>query len=285
MSLLRYIGCTGHAHEVAVLRRRDRHPRPDAVHDAANPPEVIRDVIAFATAGRSEEDRAEILTLIQSSAPQWATHNFKSGCEVAEMLLHRLDFGPAVRESLAFTFERWNGNGYPTHAQGESIPLPMRIVHLSHDMEALGRLFSADRALERCAIDATAPTIPRWPISSSPTAARAGAAADHRALGCGAGARTGAASDAGGRDPRHRAAGGGRLHRHEVAVHERSQPALRATGGRCRACAGLSRRDHHGVRHAALVHDFGTTAVPNSIWDKPSALTRQSSIVSNCTRC
>ena len=28
------------------------------------------------------------------------------------------------------------------------------------------------------------------------------------------------------------------------------------------------------LRHAALVHDFGTTAVPNSIWDKPSALTR-----------
>jgi HD-GYP domain-containing protein (c-di-GMP phosphodiesterase class II)/DNA-binding CsgD family transcriptional regulator len=28
------------------------------------------------------------------------------------------------------------------------------------------------------------------------------------------------------------------------------------------------------VRRAALVHDFGTTAVPNSIWDKPAALTR-----------
>src|SRR6476469_7820167 len=28
------------------------------------------------------------------------------------------------------------------------------------------------------------------------------------------------------------------------------------------------------LRHAALVHDFGTTAVPNSIWDKPGALTR-----------
>ena len=25
---------------------------------------------------------------------------------------------------------------------------------------------------------------------------------------------------------------------------------------------------------AALVHEFGTTAVPNSIWDKPGSLTR-----------
>ena len=28
------------------------------------------------------------------------------------------------------------------------------------------------------------------------------------------------------------------------------------------------------VRRAALVHDFGTTVVPNSIWDKPGPLTR-----------
>ena len=28
------------------------------------------------------------------------------------------------------------------------------------------------------------------------------------------------------------------------------------------------------LRRAALVHDFGTTAVPNSIWDKPGPLTR-----------
>ena len=31
---------------------------------------------------------------------------------------------------------------------GEAIPLPMRIVHVSHDMEALGRHFSPERALE-----------------------------------------------------------------------------------------------------------------------------------------
>ena len=28
------------------------------------------------------------------------------------------------------------------------------------------------------------------------------------------------------------------------------------------------------LRRAALVHEFGTTAVPNSIWDKPGPLTR-----------
>src|SRR5439155_16187520 len=28
------------------------------------------------------------------------------------------------------------------------------------------------------------------------------------------------------------------------------------------------------LQRAALVHDFGTTGVPNSIWDKPGSLTR-----------
>ena len=37
---------------------------------------------------------------------------------------------------------------------------------------------------------------------------------------------------------------------------------------------GLAEEDVTTLRRAALVHDFGTTAVPNSIWDKPGPLTR-----------
>ena len=60
----------------------------------------------------------------------------------------RLDLGPGVRDALRFTFERWNGNGFPTHAKGEAIPAAMRVVHLSQDMEAIGRIFSPARAIE-----------------------------------------------------------------------------------------------------------------------------------------
>ncbi len=55
-------------------------------------------------------------------------------------------------------------------------------------------------------------------------------------------------------------------------------------GGHSRRCAeiagdaarvlGLEEEAVAGVRRAALVHDFGTTIVPNSIWDKPGPLTR-----------
>ena len=55
-------------------------------------------------------------------------------------------------------------------------------------------------------------------------------------------------------------------------------------GGHSRRCAqlaedaarllGLADEAAGTLRRAALVHDFGATAVPNSIWDKPGSLTR-----------
>lgn len=149
VSLLRYVGCTGHAHEVATLFGDEIAIRAQTlVHDAGNPAEVIRDVITFATAKRPPEERDQVVQFIQQNAREWATHNFSSGCEVGDMLVRRIEFGPEVREALRFTFERWAGTGYPAHAKGTDIPLPMRVVHLSHDMEAIARLFSIDHALE-----------------------------------------------------------------------------------------------------------------------------------------
>src|SRR3954470_17958834 len=149
VALLRYVGCTGHAHEVATVFGDEIAIRARTlVHDAADPTEVMGDVVAFATAGRSDEERDEIIRMLQETAHEWAVHNFTSGCEVADMLVARLAFSTGVREALASTFERWNGKGFPAHVEGEAIPLAMRVVHLSHDMEAIGRLFSVHRALE-----------------------------------------------------------------------------------------------------------------------------------------
>ena len=53
VALLRYIGCTGHAHEVADLFGDDIAIRGQSlIHDAGDPAEVMGDVVAFATAGR-----------------------------------------------------------------------------------------------------------------------------------------------------------------------------------------------------------------------------------------
>ncbi|MEO8482204.1 MAG: HD domain-containing phosphohydrolase [Acidobacteriota bacterium] len=276
VALLRYIGCTGHAHEVATVFGDEIAIRAQTlVHDAANPAEVMRDVMQFATAGRTAEERDEIVKMIQATAREWAVHNFKSGCEVADMLVQRLHFGPAVREALAFTFERWNGNGYPAHAQGETIPLAMRVVHVSHDMEAIGRLFSPDRALD-AARD-------RRDRTYDPTLADLFVAHGRDWFDR---LRTIDPWDAVlALEPEpHRILEGEALDNALMVAADFIDLKSPYMGGHSRRCAelvvdaarvlGFTEDAITTLHRAALVHDFGTTAVPNSIWDKPGALTR-----------
>ncbi len=189
--------------------------------------------------------------------------------------MQRLDFGPDVREALRFTFERWNGNGYPAHAQGEAIPLAMRVVHLSHDMEAIGRLFSPDHAIEAA----------RDRRDRTYDPALADLFVEH------------------GRDwfdqlgeiepwdavlalepEPHRMLSGEELDDALTVAADFIDLKSPYMGGHSRRCAelaadaarvlGLDEDAVTTVRRAALVHDFGTTVVPNSIWDKPGPLTR-----------
>jgi HD-GYP domain-containing protein (c-di-GMP phosphodiesterase class II)/DNA-binding CsgD family transcriptional regulator len=276
VALLRYLGCTGHAHEVATVFGDEIAIRAQTlVHDAANPAEVMRDVVAFATAGHTPEEQEEILRMIQETAQEWAVHNFSSGCEVADMLAQRLDFGPRVREALRFTFERWNGNGYPAHARGEAIPLPMRVVHLSHDMEAIERLFSPDQAVE-AARDRRGRTYD--PALSDLFVAHG--RAWFRQLGETEPWDAVLALEP---EPR-RLLAGAELDDALSVVADFIDLKSPYMGGHSRRCAdiaadaarvlGLDEEAVTRLRRSALVHDFGTTGVPNSIWDKPGALTR-----------
>ena len=276
VSLLRYIGCTGHAHEVATLFGDEIAIRAQTlVHDAGNPAEVMRDVFEYATAWRPEDEREAVVKMLQETAHEWAVNNFASGCEVADMLVVRLDFGPSIRDALACTFERWNGKGFPRHVSGDAIPLPMRIVHLSHDMEAIGRLFSPEQAvaaardrrdetydpaladlfLEHGAdwferLRETEPWDAVLALEPEPRRSLEGEALDH-ALEVAADFIDLKSSYWGG--------------------HSRRCAQLAADAARV---LGFTEEDTTALRRAALVHDFGTSAVPNSIWDKPGRLTR-----------
>ena len=60
-ALLRYLGCTGHAHEVAAYLGDEITARARTlVHDAANPAEVASDVIALASAARPDQDLEQV---------------------------------------------------------------------------------------------------------------------------------------------------------------------------------------------------------------------------------
>jgi HD-GYP domain-containing protein (c-di-GMP phosphodiesterase class II) len=276
VALLRYIGCTGHAHEVATVFGDEIAIRAATlVHDAGNPAEVMRDVVTYATAGHTAEEQAEIVRMLQQTAKEWAKYNFTSGCEVAVMLVKRLDLEPGVEDALRCSFERWNGNGHPDHVRGDAIPLPMRVVHLSQDMEAIARIFSHDRALQaaRDRRDLTYDpaivdvflehgrgwldrlgSIEPWDavlaLEPEPRRVLEGEALDE--------ALTLAADFIDLKSP-------------YMNGHSRRCAELAADAARV---LGLEGEAVTTLRRAALVHDFGTTAVPNSIWDKRGPLTR-----------
>ena len=276
VALLRYVGCTGHAHEVATVFGDEIAIRAQTlVHDAGNPAEVMRDVMAYATAGHTPEEQEQIVQMIQETAREWAVYNFSSGCEVADVLVERLDFGPDVREALRFTFERWNGNGYPSHAKGDAIPLAMRVVHLSHDMEAIARLFSIDHAIQ-AAQD-------RRDETYDPALADVFIAHGRDWLEQLKTIEPWDAVLALEPEP-HRVLSGQDLDDALLVAADFIDLKSPYMGGHSRRCAdlaadaaqvlGLTDESVTTIRRAALVHDFGTTVVPNSIWDKPGPLTR-----------
>jgi len=276
VSLLRYIGCTGHAHEVANVFGDEMGIRAQSlVHDASNPAEVIQDVLAFATANHPPEEREQVTQSILAGAHDWAVNNFASGCEVGDMLVSRLGFDQDVRDALACTFERWNGNGFPVGASGDQIPVAMRIVHVSHDMEATSRRSSPTTALEAVAsrggsaydpelADLFAANGAVWferlekvdpwdevlAIEPAPHPTRSGAELDEALL--------------------------------VVADFvDLKSPFMSGHSRRCAELAGdaagvlgLDEAATTTLTRAALVHELGTTAVSNAILDKPTPLTR-----------
>jgi len=276
VALLRYLGCTGHAHEVATVFGDEIAVRAQTlVHDAANPTEVMRDVIAFATAGHPAEAHEQIVQALQAGVQEWVVRNFTSGCEVGDMLAQRLGFSTDVRDALRFTFERWNGKGYPSGASGETIPLAMRVVHLSHDMEAIGRLFSPVKAIDAAR--------ERRGRTYDPKLADLFVAQGSRWFARLATLEPWDAVLEGEPVPRH-TLHGAELDDALAVVADFIDLKSPYMAGHSRRCAqlctdaaavlGLPEPATVTLRRAALVHDFGTTAVPNSIWDKPGVLTR-----------
>ena len=116
-------------------------------YDASNPAEVLRDAVTFGLPDKKGIARVGAVVSILAGGRKFAEMNFRSGCEVADVLAARLGMSQPVRDALACTFERWNGKGQPNGVTGERIPLAMRIVHLTHDAEALARLRSPADAI------------------------------------------------------------------------------------------------------------------------------------------
>ena len=130
VALLRFVGCTADAHEIARF--------------AGDEIALAVAVAPWVMAEAAEHDRALGLSGVEEARTAAAVAH----CEAAVMLAQRLGLSPGVVSGLRHGFERWDGRGYPAQVPGEQVPLSARIAVLARDVELFHRVGGVERAIE-----------------------------------------------------------------------------------------------------------------------------------------
>jgi HD-GYP domain-containing protein (c-di-GMP phosphodiesterase class II) len=273
-SLLRWIGCTGHAHETSLLFGDEITARAHlALVDPGSRGEVLR--FGLRDLGAGQGARGHVAALVRSGQPELRPEGqFRASCEVAQLLCEPLRIAAPVRAALLHAFERWDGRGQPNHIQGSDIPLAARIVLLSQDAVVLDRELGRDAALEVIKKRSGHAYDPALATAFSAAAAELLAAADvgsawTAVLACEPGPHQDIASEE--LDTALEAtADYADLKSPWTAGHSRHVAELASAAA---SVAGMPASDCTALRRAGLVHDLGRCGVHNGIWDKPGALT------------
>jgi HD-GYP domain-containing protein (c-di-GMP phosphodiesterase class II)/DNA-binding CsgD family transcriptional regulator len=264
LALLHSIGCTADSPEAAARYGDDIGLRFEAAPvDIARQPEVAKFL------WRASGKNVRRFTAVLAAGPKTAANGLRAHCEVGERLAEMLSLGPRVQDALWYTFERFDGKGFPRGVGGDEIPLAARVVHVARDLHVLATRSSAEGA------EATIAERSGGAYDPSIAAAAPGA------LGSLPG---GSVWDAVARAPE----GGAPLRddaldracravayvadlksthtlEHSTGVAELAE----AAGWRL----GMGEDDVAALRRAALLHDLGRVGVSTAIWDRPGSLT------------
>jgi HD-GYP domain-containing protein (c-di-GMP phosphodiesterase class II) len=274
VTLLRFVGCTAAAHEMAevlgdeIAARGWLTPvftgRLDEMPDA-----VRRNVGVGEPPSRREQLIGEVmqglLRLHGTGAAQ---------CEVAQLLAQRLGLGPSVIAALGQVFERWDGMGVPRGIPGEEILVAVQVAQIAQNAEMFWRQGGVESAVDVLRSRAGSAHDPRLveqfcADAAGNLAGLADAEVWELALAVEPGhhlllegvqidlAATAFADFADLKSP-------------FTVGHSRGVARLAATAAR--AC-GLPDADAVAIERAALVHDIGRAGVPARLWEKPGPLT------------
>lgn len=149
ISLLHSFGCTSDATEQTELFGDDIEPRAKfALVDGGNRDELRAFLVDVVGRGRPPEVREAMVAHAVENAVEIARSTFALHCEVAQRFAGWLGFGDGVIANLAYAFERWDGNGFPGAAAGESIGLPARVLHVARDISVFLSAHGPERARE-----------------------------------------------------------------------------------------------------------------------------------------
>jgi HD-GYP domain-containing protein (c-di-GMP phosphodiesterase class II) len=274
VTLLAWVGCTGDSFELARLFGDDIDLRAGTYDiDFAGLPRLGY-LLRRAGAGGTLRHRAASSAKLVLSNGRTVVKALTAHCEVTGRLAGRLGLGHEVDRCLTYTFTRWDGRGQPD-AAGEAIPLAVRLLHLADLAVAHHRTGGVSGAVEAVRVRRGTHLQPALVDTFVPIAARALERLDdvsswdeivaaeptlHRTLG-----------DDELTSALEVMADFADLKSPWFLGHSRGVAELAAAAA---AAAGHQAADVRLARRAGLVHDLGRAGVPNTVWDKPGALTR-----------
>ena len=145
-NLVAWIGCHADSHEVAGWFGDDIAFRADSyrVDWAGSPLLGLLRARRASPAAAGRGGRAVSFPVAPRGRLSELIH---SHCASAGVLADRVGLDAEVREALAYFFEHWDGGGLPVGAQGDAIPVEMRVVQLADVAEVHLRLAGVDGAV------------------------------------------------------------------------------------------------------------------------------------------
>jgi HD-GYP domain-containing protein (c-di-GMP phosphodiesterase class II) len=264
LSLLHSIGCTADSPEAAAALGDDIRLRFEAAPaDTGRQPQVMRFL------WRASGHNVRRFTAVLAAGPKAAANGLRAHCEVGEKLAEMLSLGASVQDALWFTFERFDGKGFPRGIGGEEIPRAARVVHVARDLHVHAARNGAGAAeavvagRSGGAYDPAVAAVAPGALAALPS----GSVWDAVALA----PEGGAPLSGDGLDRACRATAyfadlkSTHTLEHSTGVAELAE----AAGWRL----GLGEADATALRRAALLHDLGRAGVSSGIWDRPGVLT------------
>jgi HD-GYP domain-containing protein (c-di-GMP phosphodiesterase class II) len=274
LALLRYLGCTAFAHELAGIVQDDNAMRGLlAPVDGRPAPEILRTAIRGLDRSSGPVARLRAVGRFVTKGRNLHPQMVAADCEVASRLARRLGMSVGVQHGLRHIFAFWDGSGVPD-AAGDAIPMAARIVLIVHITELWYRLAGAEGALatlrrERGRTFDPGLTDVFLPIATERLAEVSAQSVWQIALD---------------REPEPRPwVPTSRLDDVAAAFADfadlKSTYTLGHSSGVAELAAGAAAKAHlepvavERVRRAALLHDLGRVSVPTAIWEKPAKLT------------
>ncbi|CAM2809401.1 HD domain-containing phosphohydrolase [Mycobacterium intermedium] len=145
-TLIMWIGCHADSHELSQWFGDDIAVRHDSYMVDFTGLPYTWFLLSNMGRGQSWLQRLSLMATVMTNARGQLARMIHSHCTSAGLLADRLGLGPGVRTALRFAFERYDGDGLPTRARGDAIPIQMYVAQVAELAEVHHRMYGVEGA-------------------------------------------------------------------------------------------------------------------------------------------